>query len=135
MWPKMLFELLPHFARLMPMADKYLSTRSASEKAQEAALAALAVDMRAELGKGSDTQAGVLRQMQEQTKQIGDLALDVTRARMGVEGLELRVATLEISVVASETKANSAVKLLSIVLGLLVVVTAMLIIVVVRTAH
>ena len=36
----MLLELLPHFTRLLPMADKYLSTRSASEKAQEAALAA-----------------------------------------------------------------------------------------------
>jgi len=37
----MLLELLPHFTRLLPMADKYLSTRTASEKAQEAALAAL----------------------------------------------------------------------------------------------
>jgi hypothetical protein len=80
MWPKMLFELLPHFARLMPMADRYLSTRSASEKAQEAALAAMATEMRAELGKGTDAQAGLLRTMQEQSAQVGELALDVTRA-------------------------------------------------------
>jgi hypothetical protein len=40
MWPKLLFDLLPHFARLMPMADKYLASRSASDKAHETALAA-----------------------------------------------------------------------------------------------
>jgi len=47
----MLFELLPHFARLMPVADKYLTSRSASDKAQEAALVALADNVREEIEK------------------------------------------------------------------------------------
>jgi hypothetical protein len=135
MWPKLLFDLLPHFARLLPVADKYLSTRSASEKAQETALAALAVDMRAELGKGTDSQAGLLRQMQEQSAQIGDLALDVTRMRMGVEGVELKVTKLENSVAAAEAKSALAVKLLGPVLGLLLIVTVLLIVLLVRSAH
>jgi hypothetical protein len=135
MWPKLLFDLLPHFARLMPMADKYLSTRSASEKVQEAALAALAVDMRAELGKGADTQAGLLRQMQEQSAQIGDLALEVTRARMGVESVELKVAKLENSLAAAEARSASAMKLLGLVLGLLLIATVLLIVLLVRSAH
>jgi hypothetical protein len=135
MWPKMLFELLPHFARLMPMADRYLSTRSASEKAQEAALAAMATEMRAELGKGTDAQAGLLRTMQEQSAQVGELALDVTRARMGGEGLEVRVIKLELSAEAAEANAALALKLMGVVLGLVVLVAVLLVVLIVRTAH
>jgi septal ring factor EnvC (AmiA/AmiB activator) len=139
MWPKMLFDLLPHFARLMPMADKYLSTRSASDKAQEAALAALALDLRAdlrtELGKSGDSQAGLLRQMQEQTAQIGDLALDVARTRLSVEGAETRLTRLEGTVVALEAKSAEARKLLRIVLVLMVLALGLLTILVFRQAH
>jgi hypothetical protein len=102
MWPKMLFELLPHFARLMPMADKYLSSRSGSEKAQEAGLAALAGEVRGELGKVTgelgkvtDANSGVIRQLQEQGTQIAEIGVDVARARLGVESVEARIAKLE----------------------------------------
>lgn len=95
MWPKLLFELLPHFSRLVPMADKYLSTRSASEKAQEAALTALANEVRGELGKAAEANAGVSRQLQEQGEQIAELGVEVARARMGVESVEARIAKLE----------------------------------------
>ena len=132
MWPKMLFELLPHFARLMPMADKYLSTRSASDKAQEAALAVLAADVRGELGKATETQAGVCRQLQEQTAQLGQLAVDVTRTRMGVESVEARVAKLEQAVAAGQEKSVAVVRLLGATVGLLVIAVALL---VVRVVH
>ncbi|HEV2647090.1 MAG TPA: hypothetical protein VGU46_12060 [Acidobacteriaceae bacterium] len=128
----MLFELLPHFARLVPMADKFFSTRSASEKAQEAALATFADDMRGELARAVDAQAALRRQMQEHTAHLGEVALDVTRLRMVVEGMETRAARLEASMGAVETKAASAVKLLGAVLGLLIVVFALLIILVVH---
>jgi chromosome segregation ATPase len=95
MWPKMLLELLPHFARLMPVADKYLSTRSTSDKANEAALAALADEVRGESARASETNAGLARQVQEQGKQIAETAVEVTRSRMGVESIEARVAKLE----------------------------------------
>jgi len=132
MWPKMLFELLPHFARLMPMADKYLSTRSASEKAQEAAMAALADDMRSDLARSTDAQAALRRQMQEHTAHLGEVALDVTRLRMVVEGVDAWMAKLEASMAAVEAKAVSAVKLLGAVVALLVVAFALLIILVVH---
>jgi chromosome segregation ATPase len=135
MWPKMLFELLPHLARLMPMADKHLSTHSASTKAQEAALAKLADDMRGDLARSSEAQAGLRRQMHEHTAQLGELALDVTRTRMGIEGAEARVARLEASMAAVEAKAASAVKLLGAVLGLLIITFALLLILVVRATH
>jgi chromosome segregation ATPase len=128
----MLFELLPHFARLMPMADKYLSTRSASEKAQEAALTTLADEIRGELSKSTDAQSTLRRQMQEHTAHLGEVALDVTRLRMVVEGAEARAAKLEASMAAVEAKAASAVKLLGAALGLLVVAFALLIILVVH---
>ena len=41
MWPKViaqLFELLPHVSRLLPMADKFLTSKTATEKATEAAM-------------------------------------------------------------------------------------------------
>jgi chromosome segregation ATPase len=91
----MLLELLPHFARLMPMADKYLSTRSVSDKAHEAALAALADELRGESAKASEANAGLSRQVQEQSKQIAEIAVEVTRARMAAESIESRVAKLE----------------------------------------
>ncbi|HEV2619070.1 MAG TPA: hypothetical protein VGU23_03940 [Acidobacteriaceae bacterium] len=132
MWPKMLFELLPHFARLMPMADKYLSTRSASEKAQEAALAALAGDVRGDLARSTDAQAGLRRQMQEHTAQLGDVALDVTRVRMIVEGAEARTLRLEASIAEADAKAAAAVKLLRVALAMLSAAVALLLILVIH---
>jgi hypothetical protein len=127
MWPKLLFDLLPHFARLMPMADKYLSSRSGSEKAQDAALAALAGEVRGELGKvtgelGKATEAnsGVSRQLQEQGTQIAEIGVDVARARLGVESVEARVGKLEKRLASTTLLAWVSVGLLAIALVLLV---------------
>ena len=54
MWPRLLtqlLELLPHMTRLVPMADKYFASKTAGEKANEAALAAMAEGVRAILGR------------------------------------------------------------------------------------
>jgi hypothetical protein len=131
----MLFELLPHFARLMPMADKYLSARSTGDKAQEAALAAMAGDVRGELGRSAEATAGLRRQMQEQTTQIADVAVDVTRARMGVESVEARVAKLENAIASVDAKTRFGVRLLGAALVLLVMAFALLVVLVVRTVR
>jgi cobalamin biosynthesis Mg chelatase CobN len=125
MWPKLLFDLLPHFSRLLPMADKYLASRGATDQAQAASLAALAADVRGELGKVTEAHAGLSRQLQQQGTQVSELAVDVTRARMGVESVEERVAKLE-------KKAATQVVLLGAAVGLLVVVVALLVVVVVH---
>jgi hypothetical protein len=121
MWPKLLFDLLPHFSRLVPVADKYFSNRSAADKAQAAAMAALAADVRGELGKVTEAHEGLSRQLQQQGTQVSELAVDVTRARMGVESVEERVAKLE-------KKADLAVRLLGVVLVLLMMMFAILVV-------
>jgi hypothetical protein len=121
----MLFELLPHFARLMPMADKYLNSRSASDKAQEAALAALAANVRNQV---TEAHEGIYRQLREQNTQTAELAVEVTRARMGVESVETRVAKLE-------RTTGAAVRLLWIGVGLLAIALALLTILVVRAVR
>jgi hypothetical protein len=125
MWPKLLLDLLPHFSRLMPMADKYLAGRSASEKAQEAALAALSGDVRKQMGRVTEAQAGLGRLVQEQGTQIAEIAGDVARTRMGIESLEERIAKLENSM-------GLAVRLLW---GVVVLMVATIVLVAVRMAR
>jgi chromosome segregation ATPase len=122
MWPKILFELLPHLTRLVPMADKYLTTRSASERAQEAALAALGTEVRGELSQMGEAHSGLQRQLQEQSAQLAETAVEVTRTRMGVEGLESRVGKMEEAIAG--VKRLAVVGLVGVVgaVGLLVVV-------------
>lgn len=117
----MLLDLLPHFARLMPMADKYLAGKSASDKVQEAALAALGTDVRAQMGRLTEEQAGVSRQLQQQGAQIADIGVDVTRARMGVESVEERVAKLEKSAAWTVRLLLLVALLMAMTLALLVV--------------
>jgi septal ring factor EnvC (AmiA/AmiB activator) len=120
MWPQLLFDLLPHFARLLPVADKYLTTRSAREKAHEAALGTLGESVRGELGEVKEAQAGLERQLREQGAQIAEIAVDVARARMGIESVEARIAKLEKSL-------RTAIGLLAAVLVLAAMVFAILV--------
>ena len=119
MWPKLLFDLLPHFSRLIPMADKYLATRSASDKAQAAALAEMAEGVRGDLVQVTEAHEGLRRQMQEQGTQISELAVEVTRTRLGVESSETRIAKLE-------KTAGVAMRLLWVGLGLLAIAVGLL---------
>jgi hypothetical protein len=125
MWPQLLLDLLPHFSRLMPMADKYLAGKSASEKAQEAALAALGADVRRQMGRMTEAQAGVSRLLQEHSTQIAEMAVAVTRSRMGIEGAEERIAKLEKTM-------GMAVRLLWVVLVLMAMTFALVVVRMVR---
>jgi len=95
MWPKLLFELLPHFARLVPVADKFLATRNANEAAFEAALAETAGSVRGDVKHVAEMHEGIQRALKEQGMQLNETAVEVTRVRMGVESIETRVAGLE----------------------------------------
>jgi hypothetical protein len=101
MWPKViaqLFELLPHITRLVPMADKYLSSKTASEKANEAAMAAMAEGVRGDLGQVTKAHAGLYRQLQDQSAQIAEVLGEVKVARLSVEQDEQRMVILESNV-------------------------------------
>lgn len=120
MWPKLLFELLPHFSRLLPVADKYLATRGASDQAQAAALAELDASLRGELAKAAEAQDGLRRQLQEQSTQIAEMSVDVSRARMGVESIEARLTKLEKQLAQIRGLVAGAAVLAAIALAILI---------------
>jgi hypothetical protein len=127
MWPKViaqLFELLPHITRLVPMADRYLSSKTASEKATEAAMAAMAEGVRGDLGQVTKAHAGLYRQLQEQSAQITQVGEDVKAARLVVEQHEARMVTLESKIASFEWWIKGGISLLvvlaAVLIGLLV---------------
>jgi hypothetical protein len=127
MWPKViaqLFELLPHITRLVPMADKYLSSKTASEKANEAAMAAMADGVRGDLGQVTKAHAGLYRQLQEQSAQIAQVGEDAKAARLAVEQQEARMVALESKIAAFDWWIKGGISLLvvlaAVLIGLLV---------------
>jgi chromosome segregation ATPase len=123
MWPKViaqLFELLPHITRLVPMADKYLSSKTASEKATEAAMAAMAEGVRGDLGQVTKAHAGLYRQLQDQSAQIAEVGEEVKRARLSVEQHENRMVALESSVASLQWWIKGGVSLLVVLAGVVI---------------
>ena len=120
----MLFELLPHFTRLLPMADKYLSSRSGEDRAHAAALAALGDSVRSDLGKAAEMHAGVERALKEQSALVGEIAAEGLRVRLGVEAIEGRFAGLEKMLRLTLGLLAAVVVLLGVAVVLLVVVLA-----------
>ena len=123
MWPKVLMqlvELLPHAARLIPVADRYFASKQAGDKANEAALAAMAEGVQADLGQVTKAHAGLYRKLQEQEAQIAEMRDDVRQGRTAVER---RVETLERRLAAASLWIRIGmslnVVLLIVILGLL----------------
>lgn len=101
MWPKViaqLVELLPHVSRLLPMADKFLSSKAAAEKANETALAAMAEGVRGDLGQVTAAHSGLYRQLQDQSVQIAAVGEEVKRARLSLDQHDHRMETIERSI-------------------------------------
>ena len=127
MWPKViaqLFELLPHISRLIPMADKYLSTKTASEKANEAAMTAMAEGVRGDLGQVAKAHAGLYRQLQEQSARIAEVGEEVKRTRAVFDQHNQRMEILEKRTAALGLWIKAGV---SLVIVLLVVVIVLLV--------
>lgn len=123
MWPKViaqLFELLPHITRLVPMADKYLSSKTASEKATEAAMTAMAEGVRGDLGQVTKAHAGLYRQLQEQSAQIALVGDDAKAARLAVEQQETRMVALESKIAAFEWWIKGGISLLVVLAAVLI---------------
>lgn len=127
MWPKLLaqlFELLPHITRLVPMADKYFSQKTAAEKANEAALQAMAEGVRGDLGQVTKAHVGLYRQLQELSAQVtvvGETAEAAWRAAAKQDG---RVEALERQVAAVGVWVKVGVVILVVVLILIGVLIA-----------
>jgi phage shock protein A len=106
------------------MADKYLSSKTASEKANEAAMAAMAEGVRGDLGQVAQAHAGLYRQLQEQSAQIAEVSEQVKRARLSIEQHEHRMSALEANVTSLGWWVKAGVSLLVV---LAVVIIALLV--------
>ena len=123
MWPKVfaqLVELLPHISRLVPMADKFFTQKTASEKANEAAMAALAKQVHDDLGQVTSAHEGLYRQLQQQGAQIAELAADASRSRLAAETAAEQSLALEKQIATLAGWVKSAVLLLVLLLGAVV---------------
>lgn len=123
MWPKVLaqlFELLPHIGRLIPMADRFFAAKTASEKANEAALAAMAEGVRGDLGQVTKAHAGLYRQLQDQSAQIDRVSGDVKEAAatLGQQGSRIKSIEAQIGVIGIWIKAGVS---LLVVMGAIII--------------
>jgi len=129
MWPKViaqLFELLPHVARLVPMADKYLSSKTSSEKATEAAMVAMADGVRGDLGQVTKAHAGLYRQLQEQSAQIAEVADEVKQTRLAVGERDQRIEALELRVTSLGLWVKAGFSLLVVLVAVVIVLLVQL---------
>jgi septal ring factor EnvC (AmiA/AmiB activator) len=90
-----LVELLPHVSRLVPVADRYFSSKAAGERASEMALATLAEGVQTDLGQVTKAHAGLYRQLQEQGTQISAVGDEVHQVRASLQASDRRVIALE----------------------------------------
>jgi chromosome segregation ATPase len=95
MWPKMLLELLPHFARLMPMADAYLNSRSERERNQQAALNNLAEEVKSGWSRFDAEHTAIAQNLEQHQRDMGQLSADIAQLRSTLEELDGRAARLE----------------------------------------
>lgn len=124
MWPKVfvqLVELLPHITRLVPLADKFFTSKVAAEKANEAAMVAMAEGVRGDLGQVTKAHLGLYRQLQDQSAQITAVGEDVKRARLSMEQHEHRMAALEKGVASFGLWLKAGVSLL-LMLAIVIIV-------------
>ncbi len=123
MWPKVLaqlFELLPHIARLVPMADKFFAQKTATEKAQAAAFAAMAEGVRGDLGQVAEAHAGLYRQLQEQSAQLAAVAEEVKQTRETTASQAARLEAIERQVALTARWVKAGFALLVVLVGLMV---------------
>jgi hypothetical protein len=105
MWPRLLaqlLELLPHVSRLIPMADRYLTARSAMEQtqglAQEATLTALAESVHNDLAGLNQSQSSLGAQLATQSTQLAHVSeqLDLSHRVTAAQAAQLDAATRQL---------------------------------------
>jgi hypothetical protein len=120
---KQLVELLPHVSRLVPIAERYFSTKAAGDRSNELALATIAEGMQADMGQVAKSHAGLYRQIQEQGAQIAGIGDEVRHVRGALDISERKVAALERRVESLQLwvriGVSAIIVLLLVILGLL----------------
>ncbi len=94
-----LIELAPHVTRLVPMADRYLQSKTDSGKAQRRALEEMAERLRGDIGQAREEMRGELtqvgQQLQAQSATLASLAENVQAARRSSDEMEARLKGME----------------------------------------
>jgi septal ring factor EnvC (AmiA/AmiB activator) len=104
MWPKalaQLIELLPHLSRLLPMADRFLASKTADQEANTRAMQQMAEGLRGDLGQVTASHAGLYRQLIDQSEKLSELSTDLAVNRKSLQTVEDRIAALESTVAAN----------------------------------
>jgi hypothetical protein len=98
MWPKafaQLVELAPHISRLLPMADRFFQSKSASEDATRKAIDAMSQEVRADLNQITVAQAGLSDQITDLGRKFSRFESDGTAAKLSADSLERRLTAIE----------------------------------------
>lgn len=132
MWPKMLFELLPHVGRIVPMAERFFETRKAREQEEQAQFAAITETLRTELGRTAEATSAIERSVKDQAGQVSAIAAETSRSRAAMEALDGRMRRLEEKVGAADSSAPRLQVLLVVAILLLIVVLGLLVVLLVR---
>lgn len=124
MWPKaiaQLIELLPHAARLLPVADKFFQSKTAGEEANRRAMEAMAEGLRGDLGQVTASHSGLYRQLNEHSDKLAEISVEARAAREAAESAQARVTNLE--------RRLDRIAALLLVVALLVVVLIVMVVV------
>lgn len=101
-----LIRLAPHVSRLVPVADRYVQSRTENGKQQRRALEKMAEGLREDMGELAEgmrgdvtqmaaVQAGMDQQLQQQSETLLHLAAEMRATRQLAEELEARLTAVE----------------------------------------
>lgn len=130
MWPKaiaQLIELLPHMSRLLPLADRFLNSKTADAEASRTAMEQMAAGLRGDLGQVTASHAGLYRQLNEQSERLGNIAAET-------HATQLIVSALDAELEATQARLRTALILGSITLASTLILGIVIIVLLLRHA-
>jgi hypothetical protein len=98
MWPKAittLIELAPHITRLVPMADRFFSSKSAESEASLTAMQQMAEGLRGDLGQVTASHAGLYRQLNDQSEKLNVIVAEQRSAKIAFDANDARLGVIE----------------------------------------
>ncbi len=112
MWPKafaQLIELAPHISRLLPMADRFLQTKTVSDDGSRKALEAVAEGWRGDLRQVAVAHAGLHAQTTELNDKVSLLNDKVSIVATAVTGIAADMTGAAANAQAARLAAESSV--------------------------
>ena len=107
MWPKafsQFIELAPHISRLLPLADRFLQSKTAAEDSGRRALDSMSAGLQAELGRIAAAQAGLAKQISTLSDGFTAASNETHATRKALEAMEARAALAAAGAAAVDTR-------------------------------